>query len=69
MNPTIGRIVLHKNGHGGVFPAIVTGVVEADKGSVNLCIFREHDVHNVSKIEPGDQPGQWSWPVVPAKTP
>lgn len=81
MKPTIGRIVFYQR-HGSPngqhkaepSPAIVTRVVDAEYGTVDLCVLNptgiyfdrgtEHDPKDDPKAETDGTwtPGTWRWP-------
>ena len=67
--PTIGRVVYyHALGSAdGKFPvgqnraAIITDVLDAEKGTVSLCVLNPTGMYFNQSVEQGAAGGQWDW--------
>lgn len=59
--PTIGRIV-HYNRHDDVCAALITRVLDARLGVVDLTVFPPRSMPFTERSVSGDRPGEWAWP-------
>lgn len=68
MKPSIGRIVIFKNGPAS-WPAIVTYVYPNDDDNVDLCVFQRHTNERVFNVPSSKSSFTvpwvcWAWPEI-----